>query len=365
MSRARSAAALAVLLALGHSGCTGARRAVPATPPVERRSFELAGGGALELSVPAGWTVAATESTPNVPVAVRLETPGAAERVLISALWGPGEPDEVPGRPDTAHLLAEMARRNALAGAVEREIPLEELSGDGAHGFWFSATDRELEGREPGPGEYRHVLQGAAAVGPLVLAFALLDQGPGPHRAQVLEMIRGARHVAGRDVRAPRELELDPGANTVPLRVAGRGRSWSVLVDLPGFRVFKPRRDGGEDDVLVVGQEPRTGIVASVILRAAGEARDAAGCREADLERIRGGVSTLRDLRLWSAAEAARATYGVDGPPDAPTRQVHAHAWLFRDGACAAVHVSKIEPEPGDEERLERILASVRFGEEL
>lgn len=354
--------ALAVLAALGVAACAGPRRAAPAAPAGERRVFELAGSGALELSVPPGFSVVAAEGAPNVPLAVRLETPGAGERVLLSALWNPEQADGDGG--GAAHLLAELARRNALEGSVERELPLEELGGDGARGFWFSATDRELEGREPGPGEYRHVLQGAAAVGPLVVAFALLDQGPGPHRAQVLEMIRGARHVAGRDAPAERELELDPGAATTPLRVTGGGRSFAVLVDLPGFRVFRPRRDAAGEHVLVVAHEPRAGVVASVGLRPAGEARDAAGCREADLDRIRAAVPALRDLRLSSTAGAARAAYAVDGPPDAPARQAHAHAWLFREGACAAVHVSKLEPAPGDEARLDGLLDTVRLGEE-
>ncbi len=60
------------------------------------------------------------------------------------------------------------------------------------------ATDREPPGREKGPDEWRHVLQGAAAAGPVFVVFTLLDDEPGPHRAEFLATIGGARHEEGR-----------------------------------------------------------------------------------------------------------------------------------------------------------------------
>jgi len=160
-------------------------------------------------------------------------------------------------------------------------------------------------------------------------------------------------------------MELDPGARTVPLRVPARGRSWAVLVDVPGFRMFKPR--AGEDGLgtLVLGQHPDSGLVASVILRPARGASSAEECREADLPRIHEGAPALVELRLSAAGPAARATYAVPDHGGEPVRQDHAHAWLHREGVCANVHVSKIAPSPGDAAAMERVLDSARFGEDL
>ncbi len=364
------AAALAAVLAAS-AGCAGAKARPGATPVPERSAFEVQGHGALEIEVPPGWTASVEKGEPPAPRTIRLAGPGGAFVALLSPFWNPGEPENADSRADSAQLFAEIARRGALAGSVEREIPLEELVGDGVRGFWFAATDRELSGRAPGPGEWRHLLQGAAAVGPLVVAFTLLDNAPGPQREQFLALVRGARHVGAEggeesDEDGGEGPEEDPEATTVPLRVEVRGKPWTVLVDLPGFRMFKPRTVDDAVDALVVGHDPERGIVASVILRGAQGARDAAGCRDADLARIRAAHPEIADLRLSAAAgAAARALYTMPEVGGKPVPQLHGHAWLYREDVCANVHVSKAAPEPEDAAALGAILASVRYGADL
>lgn len=357
----------AALAAVTLVGCAGSRGAGPGAAAPVRRAFAVPGHGALEIAVPPGWTATEQEGEPPAPTSVRLEGEGGAFVAMLTPFWNPGEPEDEPARLDTAQLLADLARRNALAGAVERELTLRELGGDGARGFWFTATDRDLVGKEPGPGEFRHVLQGAAAVGPLVVAFTLLDNGPGPQRERFLDLVRGARHAPEKAGTGgpPGGMELDPDAETVPARVAHPGKAWAVLVDLPGFTMFKPRASHDGQEVAVLGQNPGTGVVASVILRPARGARDAAACRDADLAKVRAGVPALRDLRVGAVAASARAAYGVAELNGQPLPQAHAHAWLWRDDVCVNVHVSKTEPAVEDVERMERILASARFGEDL
>lgn len=356
-------AALPALALLAFAACAAARPAArPAPPAAERRLFAVPGHGALELAVPKAWMVEVGADEPDAPPTIRVEQPGVRFLALLTPFWNPGAPGE-PAGADTAQLFAELARRNALAGSLEREIPLEELTGESARGYWFAATDRELAAREPGPQEWRHVIQGAAAVGGLVVAFTLLDDADGPQRRALLDVVRGARHVGEGAPREEGGLVPDPAARTVPLRVPAPDRPWSVLVELPGFRMFKPQEGGGAAARHVLGQHPASGIVASVILRPAGAARNAAACRDADLARIRDATRALAELELSEAGAAARAAYAIAGAGG--VRQEHAHAWLHRDGVCANVHVSKLGPAEGDAEDMERILGSVRFGEEL
>ncbi len=365
-ARATPLACVAAALALAGAGCAGPK-ARPGPKAPEPHAFEVPGHGALEIAVPPGWTATAEQGEPPSPATtIRLTAPGGAFVALLTPFWNPGEPEDAPARADAVQLFADLARRGALAGSVEREIALEELVGENVHGFWFAATDRALVAKEPGPGEWRHLLQGAAAVGPLVVAFTLLDNAPGPQRDALLAVVRGARHVARGEGAGAGRPELDTDAVTVPLRVEVAGKSWSVLVDLPGFRMFKPRRaaEGGVE-ALVVGHDPESGVVASVILRPAGEARDAASCREVDLANVRAAAPGLADLRRSEGAGVARAQYVVPDLAGKPVPQLHGHAWLFKDDVCVNVHASKAAPEPEDAERLERILASVRYGTDL
>lgn len=358
-------ALLALLAACAHGRPTPA--AAPGAPPESTsRAFDIRGHGRLLVRLPPGWSAVEVEEDAAVP-SIRLAKEGARLVALLTPLWNPGEPESPDARADTAQLLAELGRRKALAGSLEREIPLAELSGPGVRGAWFEATDRELAGRDAGPDEFRHVLQGAAAVGPVILGFTLLDDGPGPWRAEVLDVVRTARHLPDGAAAAEEDaLEPLPGVATVPLRVALPGRSWAVLVDLPGFAVA--RVAGGKvapGALHVLGRSAETDLVASVLLSPAGAARDAAGCRDEALQRLRASVAGLDDVQGGGGAgAAARLSYRVRaGPGGAPER--HAHAFLWRDGVCASVHVSKAAPAPEDEGRVEAVLSSLRLGEDL
>jgi hypothetical protein len=372
------ACAFALAAALAASGCAGARPRAAAPPAAvpERAAFQVPGHGALVVTLPQGWNVETLPGDAPAPLTFKLTVPGGAFVALLSPFWNPGEPEDESARVDNAQLFADMARRGALAGAVEKEIPLEELVGAAVHGFWFSATDRSLAGKEPVAGEWRHLLQGVAAVGPIVFAFTLLDNGPGPQRDQFLAAVRGATHANLPGDGAEGEAtdggdgdEEDAGpvadpASTVPLAVEIPGKSWTVLVDLPGFRMFRPRPVGGAGAV-VVGHDPDRGIVASVVIRSSEGSRDAAACREADLARIAAAHANLSELRRSQAGPAARALYVMPDVGGKPIPQLHGHAWLQRDGVCVNVHVSKAAPEPEDAAALERILGTIRYGTDL
>lgn len=381
------ALALALVASLALGACAGRRGG--AQQASSRQRFELPGHGAFEVAVPESWKATSGEGEEPMPLTVRLQ-PRDPERppfiVLLTPFWNPRSPadaaPEAPAGPnelgadaqgDTAQLLAELARRKALATSAEKEIALQELRGEaGVHGYWFEATDRALAGKEPGEGEWRHLLQGAAAVGDMILAFTLLDNGPGPQREAVLQLVRSARQLkeapAERGAPAkdgPMRFTPDPDAETEPLSVAYPGRSFAVLVDLPGFEMFAPRPAEGGEGVLVLGQHPEHGLVASVTLRDAEGAADARACRERTLERIRRSAPELKELALAEADGVARAAYVLDELRGRSIRQQHAHLFLWREDVCVNVQVSKADPDPEDSGRIEAILASVRFGATL
>lgn len=172
MARHRSAALLAVTLA---AGCAHRGRP-PASPPATaagvRLAIDVGEHGEVAFLVPIGWKATSGEPDPPLPGSVRFEPPAGHFLVTVTPLWGPGEATEPLDR-DVARLLVEAARDRALDGALEAELPLQELDGPGLPGWYYAVTDRELveSKRSPGPEEYRCLVQGAVVAGPVVLVF--------------------------------------------------------------------------------------------------------------------------------------------------------------------------------------------------
>jgi hypothetical protein len=370
------ASAAAVALTLTCTDTRGRGGGGRAEPP--RRSIVVPGAGALEVAVPPGWDVREGDGDEASGHAVELAPAGKPFVALLSPVVNPQARATEEGA-DTAQMFVELSRRKASETAVEQEIPLMELVGEGGvHGFWFGVTDRAMEGKEPQAGEYRHLVQGAAAVGPLLVAFTLLDNGPGPHRKQLLDLVRTARFVgkeggarprtpspAGGGTRPPAEgFEPDPDAVTVPLVVEDAARRVSALVDLPGFTMFKPRTSEDGKGLVVLGQHPDTGIVASMILRDA-PGQDARACRDDALARIRKATPEVADVKTSDRAGLARASYTLAQLGGEKLAQRHAHAFAARNGVCVNLHLSKADPDAGDAARFEEILRTLRFGEAL
>jgi len=366
MDRTRIAARAAALALLAAIACAGPRaggRGGGTAPAAGSATMRLEiPVGALELPLPAAWTVAEGEAGSGPPT-FRITAPEGGFVLLVTPMWNPNQPSE-RADPDAARRIAERARLQALEGAAERDLVLEALNGDGVQGWWFQATDRKLVGKPVPEDEFLNVMQGALATGRLVVAFTLLDDAPGPHRAAVLAALEHARDVRGSDEAIPPQaFEGDAAIETVPLQVGPPGRGWALLVDLPGFEVARPRTLPSGSGVIVLARN-EAGVIASVMVRQGEGAADARACRARDLLRIQ-GIAGLTGLTLEERGEVARARYVTPPESEREARQANAHAWVARDGFCVNVHVTKMGFADADVEALDRILATVRFGATL
>jgi len=368
MARLQSAALLVVTLVA--TGCAHRGRPPAAAPAAGvRLAIGVGDHGEVAFLVPNGWKATSGEPDPPLPGSIRFEPPAGHFLLTVTPLWGPGEAGE-PLDGDVARLLVEAARDKALEGALEAELPLRELQGPGLPGWYYAVTDRDLaeSKRPPGPDEYRCLLQGAVVAGPVVLAFSLLDDGDGPHRAQVLGLVRGATHrpaAAGPSSEPAGRSHADPATWQVhgpePLELALPGRSWSLLLDVAGWKVADPmsRLDGS--GITVIGQRREDGLVLSASLVDAAGNKGAEACRAGDWERIR-QLEGVGEPRLQGTGEEARAWYTVQGEGE-PTR--HLSAWRYRDGACIHLHLSLPRATAGVEAALEQALGLARYGESL
>jgi hypothetical protein len=84
--------------------------------------------------------------------------------------------------------IVTAAARSALSQSVEMTIPVHDLSGPEAHGFYFFATDRA-----PKPGEWKYLTQGMINIDGTPFAFTILtNDGQEAIAKAALELIRNA-----------------------------------------------------------------------------------------------------------------------------------------------------------------------------
>ncbi len=161
-------------------------------PLVEWQELVVPGVCTLRIAVPQGWN--AVLRTPlEGTVHIRLSpADGSHAEVLITGLVPKGD-----GSLASAGDLKRTARamgEQMLAGAVEKKLDLERVDGTDGSGFFYSLTDKRPALPE---GEYRHMVQGIMAVGPLRLAVTVLTDGPDPAaKATAFELMRTAECAA-------------------------------------------------------------------------------------------------------------------------------------------------------------------------
>ncbi len=151
-------AALSVLLACG-AIAADMRVSLPERP-------------ALIIPLPVGWRGQVRRAAPNLPPTVILSSITEKNfEVMITPIWSTS-PDAKPMTPEFLRAMVAAAAQKAKAQAVEAELPVRDLSGQGLFGAYYSATDKA-----PKPGEYRNMAQGMVAVGELHVGFTVLSNG--------------------------------------------------------------------------------------------------------------------------------------------------------------------------------------------
>jgi len=156
----------------------------------EKKAFALPDKSTLELVIPAGWKDELKANPGSTPATINLgPRDGASFQVSLTpiARQRPG------GSVDTAIKMRQSVQQAAdkvKPSAVEQYLPVEELTGAPAPGYYFSATDRE-----PKPGEYKYLTQGMLLVGDVVVSFSVLtNDGQEKVRDEALAMLRSASH---------------------------------------------------------------------------------------------------------------------------------------------------------------------------
>ncbi len=155
------------------------------------REYPIEKIGTLELVAPAAWRDSVKKGPRFLPPKI-LFSPASGGGFLVQITPGaPGLRGLSRADPAGIRRLVEETGHRLLARAIESDLELQGLAGDGVLGFYFSLTDKA-----PKPGEYRHLTQGIALVGELPLAFTILYDDPAAGvRKEAIEMLSRARLV--------------------------------------------------------------------------------------------------------------------------------------------------------------------------
>lgn len=161
MNRLLKRASIAILSGLLACGAMAAdmRVALPERP-------------ALVIPLPVGWRGQVRRAAPELPPTIVLSSITEKNfQIMVTPLWSM-RADAKPLTPDFLRAMVAAAAEKAKPQAVESELPVRELSGQGLFGAYFSATDRA-----PKPGEYLNLTQGMVTIGELQVGFTILSNG--------------------------------------------------------------------------------------------------------------------------------------------------------------------------------------------
>jgi hypothetical protein len=158
--------------------------------PTHLRRFELPNRDTLELTLPAGWTEHLDQPDGGGPPTIEIAiAEGGPRQVFVTPEWPDPLAKELRELPSLRDAVREMAERTQPQ-AVEPYLEVRQLDGANGTGFYFAATDRN-----PGPGEFRFMHQGALLVGDLTLWFSVLtNEGQDTVAVEALAMLQTAVH---------------------------------------------------------------------------------------------------------------------------------------------------------------------------
>jgi hypothetical protein len=318
------------------------------------RFYRVPGHGTLQLAVPVSWKESVSVQGPGLPPTVAFSPPeGSGFSVQITPLWSPAA-DPAFNRPESVRPLVARMGRQHLGSAVETDLVLREIRGEAVAGYVFTLTDRA-----PAEGGWRYLTAGAAGAGDLLLSFTVLthslDSGD---LDAALRLIRSARQV---DVPAS---SATPGTGSVSSglrKVTYPGKTWSLVLELPGFEIKDRSVRPDASGVRVYGENRDTGVHISIFLEKAGRAGDAKVCRDFYWKKRSRAAVKRDDVRFSERDGMALVEYLVRHFRGRLVNHRNLNAYMSHDGVWVDIHLSKIDFRPEHQDLFEAILATVRI----
>lgn len=153
--------------------------------------YVLPGHGAIAVAVPAEWADSIHQPRGESPPTIVFQTADSSKfQALITPIWHVNSKSAAVRARSTKTLVEDSASR-AASSAIEQELPVRPFSGRLGKGYYFSATDRN-----PEPGGYRYLTQGAIVIDDLTVTFTILtNSDSGDAVTDALQMIKEIRRI--------------------------------------------------------------------------------------------------------------------------------------------------------------------------
>jgi len=157
------------------------------------RKYSLPEHGSFQMNVPASWTDQTSQSAQGMPPTIAFHPrEGQPFEVLVTPIWRAGSDVPAPTK-ESIRKGVQKAADDAKSEAVEKTIPVVNLSGTAGSGYYFSVTDKA-----PKPGEFKFMTQGTLVVNDLTVAFTILtNDGQRKVVRDAMTMLRSAVHSNG------------------------------------------------------------------------------------------------------------------------------------------------------------------------
>jgi len=151
-------------------------------------------------------------------------------------------------------------------------------------------------------------------------------------------------------------------AGTQALSLAGK--TWSLLVDLPGFKRDDEGTRPDGSGTMIQASNKKTNLVASVFLESRSDLGSTEECKADYWAKASESPLPQSEVQHVTVGSMAAVHWLVREYRGLPLMQKNVNAYLYRDGVCIDVHLSKVQYEPKDEALFTAVLASVRFSDQ-
>jgi len=355
-----------ILAASALAAATLVFAAEPQPSGVVWNRIKVPGHGSLAFPAPKHWSANASPWRDG-PIVVQLGPgPWASTTYEVQLRIQPP-----PRRPEISDLQAlrisvEGVRDVMAASASTPEIPVVELQGASLTGYYFSVTDRNAAPT----GGWRFMTYGSALVEDLVVTFTVHSNQSSEHQvAPMLELMKqmkwepptheeAAAAKAKAAVEAARWATIDlEDIRGLQFTLALPDKGWALWMDLPGYRSERQEVAPDQSRATMTMSDPGTHVTVSASIDRQKNRNTVGACRS---RFYASGASRVNE-REEERDGVLLVHYNVPYFDGFPIDQQHTDAYLYRDGTCIDVHISKSGYRPADKRYFDAVLSAMKF----
>ncbi len=159
------------------------------------------------------------------------------------------------------------------------------------------------------------------------------------------------------------DLVAQSGAARGTQRLRYADKSWTLLIDLPGFVQVEEWASSNGTRRMFRAKDSETGVIVSAFLERNPELGSHAQCREHYWAKAQRNPLERSDVTHRSTESMEIVRWMLRQSQGRAVRWQNVHAYLFKDSVCIEVHLSKAALRAGRRAPLDAVLRTVRFAD--